>query len=412
MRWFYNFLISVFQRLLPFLGLFFKRLKVFYQDRKQTKAEFNNFIKQNKKPLIWIHVASLGEYEQVVPVAQSLKQHFKKHSFLLTFFSDSGYRVKKGKSFADLETYLPLDTSKQAKTFVKTIHPEIAIFVKYDIWPNFLNALKQKNIKTYLIAARFRPEQIYFKYYGRFFREALKSFQHIFVQDKTSGCLLNSIDYTNWTHSGDTRYDRVYLQLQQDNSLDFMNDFKQNKTCMVCGSTWPEDEQVLLSSINDKAIKIKYIIAPHQIDPKAIETLQLKIQKRSVKYSKIRDKDLSNYHVLILDTVGLLTKVYAYADLAYVGGAMGKTGLHNILEPAAFGVPIFIGPNHEKFPEAKALEQFGGLTVIRNDNEFNLNLKHIISDKSLMDKMSKASQDFIENQKGATELTCIKIIQV
>ena len=319
----------------------------------------------------------MGEYEQVVPVAQILKQHFKKHSFLLTFFSDSGYRVKKGKSFADFETYLPLDTSKQAQGFVNKINPELAIFVKYDIWPNFLNALKQKNIKTYLIAARFRPEQIYFKYYGQFFREALKSFEHIFVQDKASGNLLNSIDYTDWTHSGDTRYDRVYLQLQQDNSLDFMDDFKQNKTCMVCGSTWPEDEQVLLPSINDKSIKIKYVIAPHQINAKAIEELQLKIQKTSIKYSEIRDKDLSNYHVLILDTIGLLTKVYAYADLAYVGGAMGKTGLHNILEPATFGVPIFIGPNHQKFPEAKALEQFGGLNVVRNDNEFKVNLKHI-----------------------------------
>jgi len=410
MKWLYNFFIGSFQVLLPLLGLFFKRLKVFYQDRKQTKAEFENFIKHNKKPLIWIHVASLGEYEQVVPVAQTLKTHFKNHNFILSFFSDSGYHVRKNNSFADFETYLPLDTAQQAEGFVNKINPELAIFVKYDIWPNFLKVLKQKNIKTYLIAARFRPEQIYFKYYGVFFRKALKSFQHIFVQDKASGNLLNSIGYTDWTYSGDTRYDRVYLQLQQDNSLDFMDEFKRNQTCMVCGSTWQEDEQVLLPSINDKSIKIKYIIAPHQIDPKAIESLQLKIQKTSIKYSEIQSKVLSNYHVLILDTIGLLTKVYAYADLAYVGGAMGKTGLHNILEPAAFGVPIFTGPNHEKFPEAKALEQFGGLNVVRSDNEFKINLKHIISDESLMVKMSKASQTFIENQKGATEVTCKTIL--
>lgn len=411
MKWFYDFFINSFQVLLPFLGLFFKRLKIFYQDRKHTKAEFENFIKQNKKPLIWIHVASLGEYEQVVPVAQTLKTHFKNHNFILSFFSDSGYRVKKGKSFADFETYLPLDTNRQAREFVNKINPDFAIFVKYDIWPNFLNALNQKNIRTYLIAARFRSEQIYFRYYGKFFREALKSFQHIFVQDKASGNLLNSIGYLDWTYSGDTRYDRVYLQLQQDNSLDFMDDFKQNFTCMVCGSTWPEDEQVLLSSINDKAIKIKYVIAPHQIDPKSIEDLQLKIKKTSIKYSEIRGKDLSNYHVLILDTIGLLTKVYAYANLAYVGGAMGNTGLHNILEPATFGVPIFIGPNHEKFPEAKALEHHGGLNVVRNDNEFKINLKHILTNKSLMDNMSKASKTFIENQIGATEITCKKILE-
>ena len=411
MKWFYNFFILCFQSLLPVLGLFLKRLKIFYQDRKQTKAEFENFIKYNKKPLIWIHVASLGEYEQVVPVAQTLKTHFKNHNFILTFFSDSGYRIKKNKSFADFETYLPLDTPKQAREFVNKINPELAIFVKYDIWPNFLKILKQNEVKTYLIAARFRPEQIYFRYYGQFFREALKSFEHIFVQDKASGNLLNSIDYENWTHSGDTRYDRVYLQLRQDNSLYFMDDFKQNFTCMVCGSTWPVDEQVFLPSINDKSIDMKYVIAPHQIDSKAIEELQLKIKKTSIKYSEIHGKDLSNYHVLILDTIGLLTKVYAYANLAYVGGAMGKTGLHNILEPATFGVPIFIGPNHQKFPEAKALEQKGGLKVVTSKDEFKQRFQNILADKSLMDKMSKASKTFIENQKGATEITTKKILE-
>ena len=411
MKWSYNFLIGSFRFLLPVLGFFFKRLKIFHQDRKQTKAELDHFIKQNQKPLIWIHVASLGEYEQVVPVAQALKTHFKNHCFLLTFFSDSGYRVKKNKSFADFETYLPLDTPKKAKEFVNTINPEFVLFVKYDIWPNFLNVLKQNKIKTYLIAARFRPEQVYFKYYGQFFRTALKSFEHIFVQDLSSGHLLNSIDFTDWTHSGDTRYDRVDQQIHQDNHLDFMKKFKGNHTCMVCGSTWQEDEKAILTSINDDSIKLKYVIAPHQINPEAIEDLQLKIQKTSLKYSQIDNKDLSNYQVLILDTIGLLTKVYAYADLAYVGGAMGKTGLHNILEPAAFGIPIFIGPNHQKFPEAKALEHHGGLSVVSNENEFKQNLNHILADKSVYDKMSKASKTFIENQKGATEVTCNSIIK-
>ena len=402
MKWFYNFFISTFQFLLPFLGLFFKRLKIFYQDRKHTKTEFENFIKQNKKPLIWIHVASLGEYEQVVPVAESLKAHFKNYGFLLTFFSASGYRIKKNKSFADFETYLPLDTPQKAKTFVNTLNPEFALFVKYDIWPNFLKSLKQNAVKTYLIAARFRPEQVYFRYYGQFFRKVLKSFEHIFVQDEASGYLLNSIDYPNWTQSGDTRYDRVYLQLQQNNHLNFMDKFKGSKTCMVCGSTWQEDEKAILTGINDNSIKLKYVIAPHQINPKTIEDLQINIKKTSIKYSEIQGKDLSNYQVLILDTIGLLTQVYAYADLAYVGGAMGKTGLHNILEPAAFGVPIFIGPHHQKFPEAKALEQHGGLKVVRNENEFRKNLKNILDDKTLIDNMSKASKTFIENQKGAT----------
>lgn len=411
MKWLYNFLITCFQGLLPVLGLFSKRLKVFYKDRIQAKAEFEKFIKQNKKPLIWIHVASLGEYEQVIPVAQTLKSHFKSHAFLLTFFSDSGYRVKKNKSFADFETYLPVDTSKNARSFVNRANPKFAIFVKYDIWPNFLEALKQKGVKTYLIAARFRAEQIYFKYYGHYFRKALRSFNHVFVQDKASGGLLNSIEYTTWTHSGDTRYDRVHLQKQQDNSLNFMVDFKQNQTCIVCGSTWPEDEEVLISIINDKSIDIKFVIAPHQIDPKGIEDLQLKIKKTSLKYSEIRHKDLSHYHVLILDTIGLLTKVYAYADLAYVGGAMGKTGLHNILEAATFGVPVFIGPHHQKYPEAKDLEQYGGLKVVSNSIELKQSLENILADKDLKEQMSKASLSFIENQKGATQVTCNVIVE-
>ncbi|RRO24371.1 3-deoxy-D-manno-octulosonic acid transferase [Flavobacteriaceae bacterium 14752] len=411
MRWIYNFLINGFQILLPILGLFFKRLKTFRLERQHTNKELENFIAQNQSPIIWVHVASLGEYEQVVPVIKALKPHFKTHQFLLSFFSDSGYRIKKNKSIANFETYLPLDTKSQSQDFVNLIKPQFAIFVKYDIWPNFLRELNKQHIKTFIVAARFRPQQVYFKAYGRFFKQALKSFQHIFVQDQTSGHLLNSINYTSWTHTGDTRYDRVYQQLNQDNKLDFMEDFKENKQCMVCGSTWPEDEKVLLTTLNDKTLKLKFVIAPHQIKTEAIDQFQKQLQKSSIKYSEIKTQDLSQFDVLILDTVGLLTKVYAYADIAYVGGAMGKTGLHNILEPAAFGVPIIIGPNYDKFPEAKALKQKGGLAVVSKTLELQNIVRKLNDEQKFKTKMSKAAYDFVQDKKGATALTCEGILQ-
>ncbi len=409
MKFLYNIFIKSFYVLLPILGVFFKRLKIFYQDRKHTSAELDSFLQQNQKPVIWIHVASLGEYEQVVPVLQKLKSMYSNYTYLISFFSDSGYRHKKNKSVADFETYIPLDTPKQAKYFVNRLNPKLAIFVKYDIWPNFLLELQHKNIKTFLIAARFRPEQIYFKYYGGFFRKAVTSFAHIFTQDQASGHLLNSIGFTNWTLSGDTRYDRVALQLEQDNALAFMDNFVQNEQCMVCGSTWPEDERVLIPLINKQSVNLKFVIAPHQIDAEAIDEFILQIDKPAIRYSKISGNDLSGYELLVIDNIGLLTKIYAYATIAYVGGAMGQTGLHNILEPATFGIPVIIGPNHKNFPEAAALKEFGGLKVVSNTEELILSVENLLHDENLMNTMSEASQKFIKNQKGATDVSVNKI---
>jgi 3-deoxy-D-manno-octulosonic-acid transferase len=409
MKFLYNSLIQCFHVLLPILGVFFKRLKIFYQDRKNTKVDFHEFIKHNNKPIIWTHVASLGEYEQVVPVLQSLKKIYPDDSYLISFFSDSGYRNKKGKSIADFETYLPLDTIKQSQDFVQLVNPKLAIFVKYDVWPNYLQALKKRNVQSYLVAARFRTNQIYFKFYGRVFRKALKSFHHIFVQDAASGQLLNTIDYKTWTHSGDTRYDRVSLQLEQDNTLGFVEDFLTNELCMVCGSTWREDEEVLTALINSLEANIKYVIAPHQINSKLISEFEAKIKRPSIRLSNSSNKNLSKYQVLIIDNVGMLTKAYSYADIAYVGGGFGHSGLHNILEPAAFGVPVFIGPNHKKFPEAEALMEAGGLKIVNQKDELINDIKKLCKDETLRIEMSEASKQFIKNQKGATAITIKKI---
>jgi 3-deoxy-D-manno-octulosonic-acid transferase len=409
MKFLYNFLIKSFHVMLPVLGFFFKRLRIFYKDRKSTASEFQNFLNQNEKPVIWTHVASLGEYEQVVPVLQILKDKFEDYTYIISFFSDSGYRNKKNKSIADFETYLPLDTPKKARDFINQLNPTLAIFVKYDIWPNFLQQLKHRKAPVFLVAARFRPNQIYFKSYGSFFKKAILNFTHIFVQDQASGHLLNNICYTDWTLSGDTRYDRVSFQLQQDNSLAFMVEFINNQKCMVCGSTWPEDEKVLIPLINKDSVNLKYVIAPHQIDANAIDKLISKIQKSTVKLSELSGKDLSNCEVLVIDNIGLLAKIYSYANIAYVGGGMGDTGLHNILEPATFGVPVCIGPHHQKFPEAKALLEYGGLKVVHDKMELIKFITNLLKDVDLLLKMSQASADFIKNQKGATEITINKI---
>jgi 3-deoxy-D-manno-octulosonic-acid transferase len=411
MKFFYDVFISIFQAVLPILGLFFKRLKTFRTEREINESAFKNFVANNKSPLIWLHAASLGEYEQAVPVIENLKPQFKTHKILLTFFSDSGFRVKKNTSFADLVHYLPLDTPKNAKQFVNQVKPDFTIFIKYDVWPNFLKELRQNNVKTYLVSARFRPNQVYFKAYGSVFRNALRSFNFIFVQNKESGHLLNSIGYTNWQLSGDTRYDRVTQLLYAPKELDFMDKFVGNNFCFVGGSTWQEGHDMISKVINTLETKVKYVIAPHQIHEDKIQKLENSLTKKSIRYTQIQDQNLAEYDVLIVDTIGLLTKIYAYANVAYVGGALGDTGLHNILEPAVFGIPVLIGPNYKKFPEAQELRDANGLKVVLDNKDLSGFLNLILTDKAIYQSMCKVAKAFVESRRGATKVITQKILE-
>lgn len=402
-KFLYNTSIRLFQLFLPILGLFFKRLNTFHIERKKCQADFEKFIETNSKPIIWVHVASLGEYEQAVPVLEKLKPYFKGHAILVSFFSDSGYNAKKNSSLADFVTYIPLDTPQNAKRFIEKVKPSFAIFVKYDIWPNFIRQLTRNQIKIYLISARLRKNQIYFKWYGGLFRKALTSFNQVFVQNIASGHYLNDIAFTNWTLTGDTRYDRVSQQLQQDNNLAFMEQFVGDKRCFVGGSTWDIGHKMISEIINSNNFDLKYVIVPHQIHEDDLVKLEKYIQKPSIRYSTIKDEDLSAYDVLIIDQIGMLTKIYSYADVAYVGGALGTTGLHNILEPAVFGVPVIIGTNYDKFPEARELRGRKGLKVVANHEQLSAFLTEILNDKRLYDTMCKASEKFVKMKKGATE---------
>lgn len=371
------------------------RKSVFQQLQKEFSEE---------DQVIWFHAASLGEYEQGVPVMEAVKESFPNHKILLTFFSPSGYEVKKSNTLAHCTTYLPLDTRENARKFLALTKPTMAIFIKYEVWPNYLAELERHGIKTILISALFRPDQIFFKGYAGFMRNALKTFDWLFVQDEVSKKLLESIQLTNVSLSGDTRFDRVSHQIEQDNTLDFVEEFKEDALCVVCGSTWPEDEAILVDYINGCFSKtVKFIIAPHEIKAHKIRSLQKSIQKETVLYSEKSVQALANHQVLIIDTIGLLSKIYSYADIAYVGGGMGTAGLHNILEPATFGLPIIIGKNFQKFPEAIKLNRKAGLFSIGNSKELEEILSKLISDNAFRKRTGMISGHFIQANTGATK---------
>lgn len=404
MKLLYNLFIFLTEKIgLPIASIFSKKLQKFTQGRKQVfkELELEQFLEKN---IIWFHAASLGEYEQGLPIMEEVIKAYPSYELLLTFFSPSGYEVKKHNSIATYVYYLPLDTAKNAKRFIQLTQPKLAVFIKYEIWPNYLNALQANNIKSLLISGLFRKNQIYFQPYGKFLLKALHNFNHLFVQNDTSLSILQQNGITHSSISGDTRFDRVNLQLQADNHLDFIENFKSDQLCVVFGSTWPEGEEYITKFINASTSNTKYIIAPHQIKDEKIKNLKKNLNKKTILYSELANQDISTYNVLIVDTIGLLSKIYFYADIAYVGGAIGNTGLHNILEPATFGVPIIIGANHKKFPEAQILKDLGGLFSIQNYEEFEKNLSQLLTNPQHRLNCGAASKNYIQNNKGATQL--------
>jgi len=389
---------------LKVIALFNHKIKLGVDGRSKTFKKLKETFAANDQ-VFWFHCASLGEYEQGLPVFKVLQERFKNYKIVLTFFSPSGYEIRKNTNVADVVVYLPLDTKHNAKAFLDVVHPQFTVFVKYDIWPNYLNELKKRNLRAILISAAFRPNHSFFKFYGAIFRKALTAFEHIFVQNISSKILLESINIKNVTIAGDTRYDRVSQQLNLDNRLDFISEFKQNNTCMVIGSSWPEDEEFLVSYINENISKdLKYIIAPHNIKTNQIENLKNAIKAKTILFSEKDNQNLSEFSVFIVDTIGLLSKIYSYADLAYVGGGMGTKGLHNILEPAVFGVPIVIGKNYQKFPEAVQMIDEAGVISISNYDELKQALDTLTLNKKERQRLGNLNKSFVEKNKGAISI--------
>ncbi len=396
--------------------------------RKETFAKISPL---KNKDVIWFHAASLGEFEQARPVIEEIKKRHANYKIVVTFFSPSGYEIRKNYNLADVICYLPLDSEKNARKFIEILNLKLVIFIKYEFWPNFLNELKKKEIPTILVSGILREKQLFFKSYGGFMKKSLEAFHHFFVQDESSKKLLKSINLENVTVAGDTRFDRVSKILEQDNSLDFINEFKDNTYTIVAGSTWAEDEELLVNYINKKALENeKFIIAPHNIKQDAILELQKSINKKVIKYTDVwssevetskklklskkfvlseveRTKEIKNnlaaYQVFIIDTIGILTKIYATADVAYVGGGL-KTGLHNILEPATFGIPVVIGNKYEKFKEAVDLVHIGGCLSIKNQEEFNTSFINLKNDTNFRNLTGIINKKYIEDNLGATEL--------
>ncbi len=382
------------------MALFHPKIKLFVQGRSQVFSILKNKIQKDNKT-IWIHAASLGEFEQGLPVIEKLNATYPTYKILVTFFSPSGYEVKKDTAVADAVVYLPLDTRRNAKRFIETVNPVLAIFVKYEIWPNYLKELKEKQVPILLISAIFRKEQVFFKWYGGIMRKALQTFTHFFVQDENSVTLLKSIKLNNVTKSGDTRFDRVSEILEGGNNLSFMEHFKGNETCFVAGSTWPEDEEIIVKFINETQNHLKFVLAPHNIKTDHIQSLKKSISKKAVLYTEIEHNDISSCEVLIINTVGLLTKIYSYAEIAYVGGAFA-TGLHNTLEPAVFGIPIIIGPEYKGFNEAEKLVAENGILVIRDYDEFTITLDNLLVNPEFLKNTGIINSNFVKENKGAS----------
>jgi len=404
MQFLYSSLTAVFEKLLPVSSLFSGKMKLFVNGRKAVFESLKNKLSERDKT-IWFHCASLGEYEQGLPVMEAVKEKYPKYKLVVSFFSPSGYENKKDSSIGDVTVYLPLDTKRNVKRFLNLINPKIAVFVKYEFWPNYLLELHKRNTPTFLISAFFRKKQLFFKPYGFWMRKVLSTFTHIFVQDEKSKQLLESISIKQVTVSGDTRYDRVSKQIEEDNNLDFIETFKGKSMCVVAGSTWPEDEEILIDYINQSSENIKFIVAPHNLKKEQIKDLEKRLAKKTVRFTEMESKDLSDYEVFIMDTIGLLKKVYSYADIAYVGGGMGSTGLHNILEAATFGVPIVIGKNYDHFPEAKALQSRAGLFSVATKKELRTILDKLIENRSLREKTGMINGHFVQNNTGATNTT-------
>jgi len=403
MRVIYNIVILQIKSLLFILKFFNSKIRSFVEERKKVLEILEKTISKTDN-YIWIHVASLGEYEQGLPIFKEIKSLYKNHKIVLSFFSSSGYQVRKNNPIGDITVYLPLDTSKNSRKFVSLINPKMVFFVKYEFWPNYLQNLEKNSIPTFLLAGLFRENHWFFRWYGSGFLNLLKSsITHFFVQNKDSIDLLINNNITNCTLMGDSRFDRVNTLLDQNNNIENIKEFIGNRICFVGGSTWKEDESLMIDYINKNNNNLVWIIAPHQINLKHITDFQQKIKRKSILHSNLNQNNITTTKVLIIDSIGILTKLYSYSDISYVGGGMGNSGLHNILEPAIFKNPILIGKNYINFPEARDLISKNGAISVKDSKEFENILNELIENKRKRSIMGGNNFDYIKSNLGATK---------
>ena len=384
---------------------FNKKAKKMLAGQRETFAILKKQL-DPKASYIWFHAASLGEFEQGRPLMEKIRQEKPDYKILLTFFSPSGYEVRKNYSGADIICYLPFDHYWNAKKFLLLVKPVTAIFIKYEFWMNYLNLLHRLQIPTYIISAIFRPKQIFFRWYAYRYRKVLNNFKWFFVQDRQSLDLLKRFNYTNASITGDTRFDRVYEIAGQCKKLPlvekFLNQTENGKSpVFVAGSTWVNDEAILIPYIN-RHPEIKLIIAPHEIDEQRIEALESCFTCKTVRYSQADESSVSDAGCLIIDCIGLLSSMYRFGNLAYIGGGFGK-GIHNVLEAAVYGIPVLFGPNYHKFKEAKELIACRGAFAVNNEEELSSRMNDFLSYAELLQETGTCAKEYVTGNLGATQ---------
>lgn len=413
MRQIYSFIIGLYGFSLRILSLFNQKARDWFYGRRNIFRKLDelftiHYANENPSPVIWVHCASLGEYEQGRPVIQEIRKRFPGYMVLLTFFSPSGFNNKAQNSDADYVFYLPIDTIRNARKFVRIVSPAMAIFVKYEFWFNYLNELHQNKIPVYTVSAIFRPDQHFFKWYGSWFRKHLRNLKQIFVQDEESAELLTMIDVNNVTVCGDTRFDRVSGLLENQTELPIIQKFIAGSKILVAGSTWPPDED-LLRKLLDSTKDFKIILAPHEVTPHHIAELSNKFSKVSTLYSQVNgDQDLSASRVLIIDSIGLLSQLYKYGQIAYIGGGFG-VGIHNTLEAAVYGMPVIFGPNYSKFREAREMIAYEAAVSIKTDDELINEVHTIFNSPSKLESYSNEARKYVQDRRGATDIIMTEI---
>lgn len=401
----YNLFIYGYGGLIRLFSLFNAKAKFWINGRKNVFSTLAQFKQQCNKPIVWIHCASLGEFEQGRPLIERMRNEDAQRAFILTFFSPSGYEIRKNYSGADLVCYLPLDTPRNADRFVSIMAPQMAVFVKYEYWFNYMESLYKQSIPLYVVSAIFRPDQYFFKSYGKWFAEQLARVSHFFVQNQASCILLNSLGYKNYTLCGDTRFDRVFEISQNKKSFPIIEAFcEANKDfkIWVIGSSWHPDELLFVSLIaKEKGIRL--IIAPHEIDEFHLHQVELLFaSQRVIFYTSATVESVTNADILIIDTMGMLSQIYQYAHIAYVGGGFGA-GIHNILEAAAYSIPVVFGPRYQKFDEAVSLIASGGAFSINNSRELLDIAQKLMNNNDEYQKVSAACSVFVKQNIGATD---------
>lgn len=368
--------------------------------QKLSMGILNEKIKPGDCP-IWIHVASLGEFEQGRPLIEKIKHNNPEQKIVLTFFSPSGYEIRKNYGEVDAVCYLPFDTPSKVSAFLDAVNPSMAIFVKYEFWGNYLEQLKARNIPTYIISAIFRESQAFFKMWGGMFRKMLGCFTHIFVQDENSRRLLGGIGFKNVDVCGDTRFDRVTDIMATTKAFPIVEQFTKDKFTLIIGSSWQPDEDIIIPYFNAHP-EMRLIIAPHEFDEERVKALQARITRKSVCYTETDEVEAADADCLIINCFGILSSCYRYAQVAHIGGGFG-VGIHNINEAAVYGMPVIFGPKYHKFKEAHDLIAAGGAFSVHNAQEFVGKMDKMLADKNYLTDCGNKARHYIESQLGATE---------